>query len=406
MLLHGDELGRTQHGNNNAYGQDNESPGSTGTRSTSSSSSSPRAVAQLRRDHPVFRRRRFFTGTTVRTGDRASGSTTSSGCISTVGRWRPTTGAQPTLGRSGCTSTATAYRAPTAAVDTSRTTTSCCTSTPAMATYRLTLPHEEYAAAWDVVIDTAEDAAQGPMRAGVRSRWPDGACCVLREHVLRRPCPSRRRPRRSCCSAAQDQTAGLRRRDAMHVPTAPTDSRSPSASTCTPPRRRCRYLHDLGVDAPLPSPLLRAAPGSRPRLRRRRPRRRSTRTAVAARRSAAVPPRRSGSGMGLLVDIVPNHMGVADPAREPRRGGTCCGTAATRAYADASTSTGTRRRPHRCRCSATTADAGRSMTREDGELRYHDHRFPMAPGTGRARRPGARPAALRAGALAARRRPS
>ena len=30
MLLGGDEIGRTQRGNNNAYCQDNESPGSTG----------------------------------------------------------------------------------------------------------------------------------------------------------------------------------------------------------------------------------------------------------------------------------------------------------------------------------------------------------------------------------------
>jgi isoamylase len=64
MMLAGDELGRTQLGNNNAYCQDNEiswidwdeaahQPGLaefTG------------ALSALRRDHPVFRRRRFFSG--------------------------------------------------------------------------------------------------------------------------------------------------------------------------------------------------------------------------------------------------------------------------------------------------------------------------------------------------------
>jgi isoamylase len=64
MLLAGDEMGRTQGGNNNAYCQDNE---------TSwldwSLADTERVLLQftetlagLRRDHPVFRRRRFFRG--------------------------------------------------------------------------------------------------------------------------------------------------------------------------------------------------------------------------------------------------------------------------------------------------------------------------------------------------------
>jgi glycogen operon protein len=64
MLLHGDELGRTQRGNNNAYCQDNE---------LAWIDWSPEALDQdliafterlihIRRDHPVFRRRRFFQG--------------------------------------------------------------------------------------------------------------------------------------------------------------------------------------------------------------------------------------------------------------------------------------------------------------------------------------------------------
>ena len=63
MLLHGDEIGRTQQGNNNAYCQDNElswvdwSLVETNARPARRS---PAMLAQLRRDHPVFRRRRFF----------------------------------------------------------------------------------------------------------------------------------------------------------------------------------------------------------------------------------------------------------------------------------------------------------------------------------------------------------
>jgi isoamylase len=77
MLLAGDELGRTQDGNNNAYGQDNElswlhwpdpSPaaGIPADRSGTGCvlAAVTRQLIRLRADHPVFRRRRFFTGPT------------------------------------------------------------------------------------------------------------------------------------------------------------------------------------------------------------------------------------------------------------------------------------------------------------------------------------------------------
>ncbi|MFP3987246.1 glycogen debranching protein GlgX [Streptomyces sp. E11-3] len=68
MLSHGDELGRTQRGNNNAYCQDSElawvhwpEPGE----EPDTLLEFTRAMAWLRRDHPVFRRRRFFHGRPV-----------------------------------------------------------------------------------------------------------------------------------------------------------------------------------------------------------------------------------------------------------------------------------------------------------------------------------------------------
>ncbi|MFE2108624.1 glycogen debranching protein GlgX [Kitasatospora sp. NPDC059463] len=68
MLSHGDEFGRTQQGNNNAYCQDNELtwvhwPQDDGAR-TGLLEFTQRMV-WLRRDHPVFRRRRFFHGRPV-----------------------------------------------------------------------------------------------------------------------------------------------------------------------------------------------------------------------------------------------------------------------------------------------------------------------------------------------------
>jgi isoamylase len=64
MLLAGDEMGRTQRGNNNAYCQDNEiSWLDWGLAETERDLLQfTEVLAGLRRDHPVFRRRRFFRG--------------------------------------------------------------------------------------------------------------------------------------------------------------------------------------------------------------------------------------------------------------------------------------------------------------------------------------------------------
>ncbi|WP_205471316.1 glycogen debranching protein GlgX [Nocardioides sp. SYSU D00038] len=69
MILHGDELGRTQQGNNNTYAQDNELSWVHWDQVDQPLVDFTAALVRLRRDHPTFRRRRFFTGNTVRTGD-------------------------------------------------------------------------------------------------------------------------------------------------------------------------------------------------------------------------------------------------------------------------------------------------------------------------------------------------
>ncbi|MCM2576922.1 glycogen debranching protein GlgX [Streptomyces meridianus] len=68
MISHGDEFGRTQHGNNNAYCQDGELSWvhwPTGPDDDRSFLKFTRTMVWLRRDHPVFRRRRFFHGRPV-----------------------------------------------------------------------------------------------------------------------------------------------------------------------------------------------------------------------------------------------------------------------------------------------------------------------------------------------------
>ena len=91
MLLAGDEIGRTQRGNNNAYCQDNEiswvdwadrrrAPGCgragqarrTGRAGTNQALLEfVRWLVRFRADHPVFRRRRFFQGRHPRGARRA-----------------------------------------------------------------------------------------------------------------------------------------------------------------------------------------------------------------------------------------------------------------------------------------------------------------------------------------------
>jgi glycogen operon protein len=65
MLSHGDEFARSQGGNNNAYCQDNELAWVPWPEDGSELLDFTRAMVWLRRDHPVFRRRRFFHGRPV-----------------------------------------------------------------------------------------------------------------------------------------------------------------------------------------------------------------------------------------------------------------------------------------------------------------------------------------------------
>ncbi|MEP7019060.1 MAG: glycogen debranching protein GlgX [Pseudonocardiales bacterium] len=66
MLGHGDEIGRTQHGNNNAYCQDNELTWMDWANVDVDMLAFTRRLTGLRRAHPIFRRRRFFDGRPVR----------------------------------------------------------------------------------------------------------------------------------------------------------------------------------------------------------------------------------------------------------------------------------------------------------------------------------------------------
>ncbi|TDC11273.1 glycogen debranching enzyme GlgX [Nonomuraea longispora] len=89
MLSHGDEIGRTQRGNNNAYCQDNELAWvDWSTLQTEHELLDfVRALSKLRREHPVFQRRRFFHGRHPDNGKRDLVWLTPGGREMTAGDW-------------------------------------------------------------------------------------------------------------------------------------------------------------------------------------------------------------------------------------------------------------------------------------------------------------------------------
>ena len=72
MIAHGDEIGRTQQGNNNVYCQDSELSWMDWSLAETNADllEFTRNVIAMRRKHPVFRRRRFFEGKPIRSGDQ------------------------------------------------------------------------------------------------------------------------------------------------------------------------------------------------------------------------------------------------------------------------------------------------------------------------------------------------
>lgn len=138
------------------------------------------------------------------------------------------------------------------------------------------------------------------------------------------------------------------------------------------------YLHDLGVDWVYLSPLLASEPGSTHGY-----------DVVAF---DHVDPERGGEkglaalsdaarrlGMGVLVDIVPNHVGVATPEEDPWWWDVLrLGRESEHASAfDVDWAAG----DGRILIPVIGDDDEDAICIEDGAVRYHDQRFPLAPGT-------------------------
>lgn len=136
------------------------------------------------------------------------------------------------------------------------------------------------------------------------------------------------------------------------------------------------YLASLGAGAVYASPLLQAMPGSTHGYDVADPTRVSEQLGGEPGRRALVAAVRA-HGLALVVDIVPNHVGVAVPAASPAwcdllRNGP------DSAYAHWFDIIGW---PLRLPVLADSPDAPADLRVEGDELRYHEHAFPLAPGT-------------------------
>ncbi|MDX6375247.1 MAG: isoamylase [Nocardioidaceae bacterium] len=184
MLLHGDELGRTQLGNNNTYAQDNELSWVHWDKADQPLIEFTAALIELRREHPTFRRRRFFTGRTVRTGPAGAERLNDIVWLHLDGRpmedadWA---GGTQAIGMylNGHGIAGSDARGGTLTDD------HFLLYFNADGEATITLPPAEYAESWDVVIDTGgtPDAVE-VLAAGATVPMKESSVLVLREYAV------------------------------------------------------------------------------------------------------------------------------------------------------------------------------------------------------------------------------
>jgi glycogen operon protein len=204
MLLHGDELGRSQAGNNNAYCQDSELTWVDWEGADLPLVEFTAAASRLRRRHPTFRRNRFFQGRPVERGvgdplpdivwlnldgspmlpsnwdeelARAIAVFYNGGGIGRDPRGRPIEDVNFLL---------------------------CFNSNSHTATF--TLPGEEYSSAWELVLDTAGVLAEASRHAaGVQLAVAAKSVVILRAYV-----PPNDQPDHSAAASVALLTSGRR----------------------------------------------------------------------------------------------------------------------------------------------------------------------------------------------------
>ena len=180
MLLYGDELGRTQRGNNNAYCQDNELTWIDWTELDEELVEFVASLVELRREHPVFRRRRFFDGRPVGRGEGEPlpdiAWLTPSGDVMTQEDWGSGFGKSVAVFLNGLGISSTDTRGERMTDDSFLL---CFNGHDAA--IKFTLPTAEYAEAWHIVVDTSLTADDDEVyAAGDALPLPGRSLMVLR----------------------------------------------------------------------------------------------------------------------------------------------------------------------------------------------------------------------------------
>ncbi|MET7462792.1 glycogen debranching protein GlgX [Nonomuraea sp. NPDC005501] len=185
MLSHGDELGRTQRGNNNAYCQDNEIAWIDWSllHTEDDLLEFVRTLSRLRREHPVFQRRRFFHGRNPENGRRDLVWLTPGGAEMTAGDWH--TGYAKSLGvyLNGEAITEPGTRGERIVDDSFL-----LLINAHHEDMTFTLPGEEFGPVWLPVLDTSHDTRQDEPFPD--ERWQPGALVAVTSRsiqVLRQP---------------------------------------------------------------------------------------------------------------------------------------------------------------------------------------------------------------------------
>ena len=164
MIVHGDELGRTQRGNNNVYCQDNELSWIDwrDARDNDALTVFTAQLIRLRTDHPLFRRRRFFDGRPI--GDAGATDVAwfrSDGRPMTEHDWT-----------SDATHTLTVFLnghgipEPDALGEPIIDDSFLLLFNPRLETVAFTVPDQKYGQSWEVVVDTADPLLAAVDRQG------------------------------------------------------------------------------------------------------------------------------------------------------------------------------------------------------------------------------------------------
>ena len=155
MLAHGDEFARTQGGNNNVYCQDNEIAWMNWDRLEEAEQlhSFTKRLITLRREHPIFRRRRFFTGGALGTdaGDREIAWLVPDGRLMTQEDWDSAFGKALTVYLNGDGITETDRRGRRVTDDSF-----ILMFNAHFEDIEFTVPPAEFGARWEVLVDTTE----------------------------------------------------------------------------------------------------------------------------------------------------------------------------------------------------------------------------------------------------------